>query len=113
MEERLGAIYAATANPPSYPLSSCPGSAHGFQVAVAVLRHVAGPGDLAARAEAFARATHDAWGVGDECGAGVLVLFAIGDRQMYISTGKAAAAKASDATLHLVQVRMARCSSPF
>lgn len=51
-------------------------------MAVAILRHIAGPDDVKAKAELMAKQLHDSWGVGDACGSGVLMLFAIGDRQV-------------------------------
>ena len=55
--------------PGSFPVSDCNGQQQGFQVAVAVMRHIAGAGDdLAHRAEEFTKRLHDTWGVGDACG---------------------------------------------
>ena len=40
-------------------------------------------------AQDFAKAIHERWGVGDAaCNNGVLLLLSVGDRQVYISTGK-------------------------
>jgi uncharacterized membrane protein YgcG len=51
------------------------------QVAVALVRRVGGAGSAATRAELFAKHVHDAWGVGDACGSGILLLVAVDDRQ--------------------------------
>jgi hypothetical protein len=51
------------------------------QVAVAVVKSVGGAGSAATRAERFAKAVHDSWGVGDACGSGILLLVATEDRQ--------------------------------
>ena len=40
-----------------------------------------------AAAKTLARGAHDAWGVGDACSNGAVVLFAIHDRSFYLSTG--------------------------
>ena len=40
-----------------------------------------------AAAKTLARGAHDAWGVGDACSNGAVVLFAIQDRSFYLSTG--------------------------
>lgn len=71
-----------------------------LQVAVAVLRKMdLGQGEAPAEAaQAFARALHDAWGVGDPaCQNGVLFLLAVDDRQVFISTGAGAQKALSDA----------------
>jgi uncharacterized membrane protein YgcG len=55
------------------------------QVAVAIMHKMdrAKHADKAATAKAFARALHDAWGVGNpECQNGLLLLMAISDRQV-------------------------------
>jgi uncharacterized membrane protein YgcG len=52
-----------------------------------------GVGASADAAAAFARRLHDAWGVGSgACDNGALLLVALRDRQLYISTGDGAAA---------------------
>ena len=44
--------------------------------------------DAAEQARAFAKSLHDAWGVGSAtCNNGVLLLMALDNRQVYISTG--------------------------
>lgn len=62
------------------------------QVAVALMQKMQNPGsDASASAERFAKALHDAWGVGHQaCNNGVLLFLAVQDRQIYISTGKGA-----------------------
>ena len=51
------------------------------QVAVVVVGHAGGTGSAASRAERLAKGLHDAWGVGDACGSGILLLVAVEDRQ--------------------------------
>lgn len=59
--------------------------------------------DKAAAAKAFARSVHDTWGVGNPaCQNGVLLLMAIGDRQVYISTGRGVKAVVPDSQLTVV-----------
>ena len=104
-----------------------------LQVAVAVVRHAGGRGSRETRAERLAKGAHDAWGVGDACGSGLLLLVAVDDRQVsitplarghpticaahaplfasprpqaFVSTGASAAAAAPDAALELVLDRM-------
>jgi len=83
--------------PPPHPTS--PSNATHPQVAVALMHRfqvtsAQPPSDTAA---AFAGALHDAWGVGSAaCDNGVLLLLSTRDRQMYISTGPAAAAAGLD-----------------
>ncbi|KAF6250917.1 TLP18.3, Psb32 and MOLO-1 founding proteins of phosphatase-domain-containing protein [Scenedesmus sp. NREL 46B-D3] len=77
----------------------------GFQVAVALMHKMdhAKHADKAATAKAFARALHDAWGVGDpECQNGLLVLMAINDREVYISSGRGVKSVVSDDQLSMV-----------
>ncbi|KAG1655863.1 hypothetical protein FOA52_012513 [Chlamydomonas sp. UWO 241] len=74
----------------------------GFQVAVAVMQSFESLTfeSKAAAAERIASALHDSWGVGmAECNNGVLVLLSVDDRQLYISTGKGATSRLSDAVL--------------
>ncbi len=52
------------------------------QVAVVVVRHAGGPGARETRAERLAKGAHDAWGVGDACGSGIVLLVAVDDRQV-------------------------------
>lgn len=59
------------------------------QVAVAVMRTMDVPSgqDAAAEAQLFAKALHDAWGVGlRECNNGVLLLLSVDDRQVSSSS---------------------------
>ena len=61
-----------------------------MQVAVAVMRKMEVPAGAtpAQAAHDFAKALHERWGVGDAaCNNGVLLLLAVEDRQVYISTG--------------------------
>lgn len=51
------------------------------QVAIAVMRSAGGHGSREDRAESLAKGLHDAWGVGDACGSGLLLLVAVDDRQ--------------------------------
>ncbi|WIA12293.1 hypothetical protein OEZ85_012349 [Tetradesmus obliquus] len=77
----------------------------GFQVAVALMHKMdhAKHADKAATTQAFAKALHDAWGVGNpECQNGLLLLMAISDRQVYISSGRGVKAVVSDAQLSTV-----------
>ncbi len=59
------------------------------QVAVAVVRRAGGSGGAASRAERLAKGLHDAWGVGDACGSGVVLLLAVEDRQARPARGDA------------------------
>ena len=52
------------------------------QVAVAVMRRAGGRGSREDRTERLAKGLHDAWGVGDACGSGLLLLVAVDDRQV-------------------------------
>lgn len=79
--------------------SCCP------QVAVAVFHKMSGAkhSDKAVEARDFARALHDRWGVGKaECQNGALLLLAVGDRQVYISTGAGIKAVVSQTQLQAV-----------
>lgn len=71
-----------------------------LQVAVAVMRKMeleAGVGPAQA-AKDFATTLHTKWGIGNPaCNNGILFLLSIGDRQIYISTGKGAQEALSDA----------------
>ncbi|KAK9815261.1 hypothetical protein WJX72_000811 [[Myrmecia] bisecta] len=67
----------------------------GYKVAVAVMQQMQLQDglDAAQQAEVFAKALHDAWGVGDaSCNNGVLLLLSKGDRQVYMSVGSGATA---------------------
>lgn len=90
---------------PPYVKHDCGDVRHGYSVAVAVMRRMdpsvgaggTGPSPPASRARAFAKALHDAWGVGDAaCNDGVLVLVSVDDHQAYVSTGKGSAEALSD-----------------
>jgi uncharacterized membrane protein YgcG len=83
---------------------TCAGHPTGYQVAVAVLQKMADDRrSLDARAKNFATKLHDGWGVGDaECQNGVLLLVAIDDRRMYISTGKGVKSVLTDAGVQQV-----------
>jgi hypothetical protein len=56
--------------------------------------------------EAFGRAVHDKWGVGDKCGSGVVLTLSRAQRYVYVSTGKAAKELAPAAYLDEVIERM-------
>lgn len=84
--------------------ADCGGQQRGYQVAVAVLHRMAkdfrSPEDRVAH---YARQLHDAWGVGDaECNNGVVLLVALDDRQMYISTGRGAKDVLTDSAVQAV-----------
>jgi uncharacterized membrane protein YgcG len=82
-----------------YAKGPCGAGAAGYQVAVALMHRleVGGADTAATAAAAFARALHDAWGVGSaECDNGVLLLLSSRDRQMFISTGPGAEAAGLD-----------------
>ncbi|KAK9844247.1 hypothetical protein WJX84_011342 [Apatococcus fuscideae] len=84
-----------------YSKSSCSTSsqAPGYKVAVAVMQHMklSHGGDAASTARRFAKDLHNKWGVGDgSCSDGILLLLSIDDRQVYISTGKAARTRLTD-----------------
>ncbi|KAF8071290.1 hypothetical protein HT031_001373 [Scenedesmus sp. PABB004] len=94
----------AEAEPP-YKAAPCGDKREGFHVAVAVMHHMDHRryADKGAAAQGFARALHDAWGVGSAaCQNGALILLAIGDRQVYISTGAGVKSVVSDARLAAV-----------
>ncbi len=71
----------------------------GTQFAIAIMRKMA----LPMTAETFAAALHNQWGVGhEECGNGIVLLIAVENRQMFLSTGKDAKRRIPDA--HIQQV---------
>lgn len=91
----------------AYPVAACgEGPPRGFEVAVAVVRHAGGTGPRETRVAALAKGLHDAWGVGDACGSGLLLLLSLEDRQAFVSTGASARLAAPDAALELVVERM-------
>jgi Modulator of levamisole receptor-1 len=79
-EGNIRAIYAGT-NP--YKKLFCKSSQTEVpaEVFVAVVNRVGGSGPPEKRAESFARALHDRFGVGS-CGSGVVLLLAVEDRQV-------------------------------
>ena len=94
---------------------------HAMQVAVAVMKSFQrapdGAEDAGAAAGALAKALHDAWGVGlSECDNGALLLLSVEDRQLYISTGRGAAALLTDDMISAVieavkpMLRAQRCA---
>eukprot|EP00889_Picochlorum_renovo_P002123 jgi/Picre1/29153/NNA_004546.t1 len=77
----------------------------GYQIAVAVMKKmkVEHSMDPQGAAREFAKQLHARWGVGmAECDNGVLVLLSVGDRQVYISTGKQSATVLSTDNLNLI-----------
>lgn len=71
----------------------------GYQVAVAIMRkmEVKWGRSASKAAQTMAKSLHARWGVGDAaCDNGVLLLLAVEDRQVYISTGKGARRMLSD-----------------
>jgi uncharacterized membrane protein YgcG len=78
----------------------------GYALAVAVVRSAGGAGSDSLRAERLARGLHDSWGVGDACGSGALLLVAVEDRELFLSTGRSASQHLSDAAAELAFERM-------
>lgn len=81
----------------------------GYQVALAIMQkiNIASTVTPADAARTFAQSLHDAWGVGfAECNNGVLMLLAVDDRQVYISTGEGAQRAMSDAQAAVIIDRM-------
>lgn len=103
LEETLKDIYVDRSR---YPAAPGRGDNQGYQVAIALMRHVGGSGGPDARAKKMAMHVHDTWGVGDTSGSGILLMFAIGDRQMFFSRGASAGKIVSDDTLDLIQGRI-------
>ncbi|KAH8059066.1 hypothetical protein JL722_5619 [Aureococcus anophagefferens] len=85
--EQLLADVAATHV--AWPAAS-PCTDGGAEVVVVVVDSLGVRGDdddaVDAAAKTLARGAHDAWGVGDACSNGAVVLFAIRDRSFYLST---------------------------
>lgn len=78
---------------------------HGMQIAVAVMEKIKVEHgmDPQGAAREFAKQLHARWGVGmAECDNGVLVLLSVGDRQVYISTGRQSANVLSTDNLNLI-----------
>ncbi|CAD7696649.1 unnamed protein product [Ostreobium quekettii] len=97
LEGRIRAIAAGEGAAGESPCGA--GEYPGFQFAIAVANKLAmAPGDTPAQAaRKLAEHLHGGWGVGHAaCDDGVLVLLAISDRQIYVSTGKGARARLSD-----------------
>ncbi|KAL6778337.1 hypothetical protein ACKKBG_A17805 [Auxenochlorella protothecoides x Auxenochlorella symbiontica] len=85
-----------------YIRKKCGDEMEGYMVGVALMRsmHVDPGQEPGAAAEAFAHAVHAAWGVGSAaCNNGVLLLLALDQRQVYISTGAGATKALPDAHL--------------
>jgi uncharacterized membrane protein YgcG len=82
----------------------CAGRQTGYQVAVAVLRRMKDDGRAQdERVAHFARELHDSWAVGDAaCNNGVVLVVALDDRKMFISTGAGAKAALSDRAVQAV-----------
>ena len=87
----------------------CGGTA-GPQVAIALRRTLGTKGGLASSAVAAAteaRRLHDEWGVGHAaCGDGILLLLALDDRQVYVSTGAGVKRVMTDALIAVMIERM-------
>jgi uncharacterized membrane protein YgcG len=101
-----GLINEIAEGKPPYRKAQCgDDGTKGFQIAVALMHKMdhAKHADKAAAAQAFAKALHDAWGVGNPaCQNGVLLLLAISNREVYISTGKGVKAIVPDDQLSAV-----------
>lgn len=91
-----------------YALAPCGAlGKQGFQVAVALLRKMQTDAEPSDAAKSFAKELHGRWGVGlRECNNGVLLLLAVEDRQVYISTGSGARKALSDAQASIIIDRM-------
>eukprot|EP01130_Rhizamoeba_saxonica_P017546 TRINITY_DN8530_c0_g1_i1.p1 TRINITY_DN8530_c0_g1~~TRINITY_DN8530_c0_g1_i1.p1 ORF type:complete len:390 (+),score=94.56 TRINITY_DN8530_c0_g1_i1:25-1194(+) len=73
-----------------------PACKKGYQVGVAIIKHMHG-GNTLYQAERYAKSLHDQWGVGHrDCQSGIMMFLAIGDRHMYISTGRDARVRLTD-----------------
>lgn len=85
---------------PPYGTIRCgDGALHGYQVAVALMKKMeVGPHQTpAGAAEAMAKDLYAKWNVGDpKCSNGVVLMVAIDNRQVYISTGKGARLRLTD-----------------
>ncbi|KAF4689586.1 hypothetical protein FOZ60_001484 [Perkinsus olseni] len=74
-----------------------------YQLAVAISRNTWPVGGV----ERFARSIHNAWGVGHApCDSGVVMALDIGNREMFISTGKAANDRMSTSSASVIIDRM-------
>eukprot|EP00242_Pyramimonas_sp_CCMP2087_P002430 CAMPEP_0198227466 /NCGR_PEP_ID=MMETSP1445-20131203/109333_1 /TAXON_ID=36898 /ORGANISM="Pyramimonas sp., Strain CCMP2087" /LENGTH=310 /DNA_ID=CAMNT_0043907539 /DNA_START=159 /DNA_END=1088 /DNA_ORIENTATION=- len=78
----------------------------GLEMAVAVMRTLAsGPTEESMRH--FAKGLHDQWGVGSrDKNDGILLVLAVDDRQVYISTGRGAKDQLPDNTIDQIIARM-------
>lgn len=77
------------------PSVTCGVKQTGYQMAIALMLHL----PSSTSAEKYAKSLHDVWGVGDAaCDNGILLLIAIEDRQLYISTGAGAKLVLPDAS---------------
>lgn len=77
---------------------SCSGeAAPGFQVVVVAVDKLAGGPSAAGT---FTRGVHNSWGVGRHaCGDGVVIMLAVGDREVFVTTGDAAGARLTEARI--------------
>lgn len=92
-DEIEGAIMDVAQGEEPFTVRPCGDRPEGYHVGVAIMRKMDIPDGVSPErfAETFARALHDAWGVGSEaCDNGILVLLAVDDRQIFISTGAGA-----------------------
>lgn len=79
----------------------------GFEVAVALMQELPEASGHKLEASAAARRLHDAWGVGHKhCNDGVVILLAISDRQVYISTGAGVKSMVTDGHVQAIIARM-------
>lgn len=105
-----GIIQDVEAGRHPYVLMQCGSKGNeGFKVAIAVMRRmqVAPGGDEGHTAQTFAKQLHDEWGVGDKaCNNGVLLLLAVENRQVYISTGAGALKALPDSKVQTILARM-------
>ncbi|KDD74804.1 hypothetical protein H632_c1063p0, partial [Helicosporidium sp. ATCC 50920] len=102
-QDRLeGLIKDIAAGVDPYALHDCAGKQQGYTIGVAVAARMSTSSgeSLPESARAFAQAVHDAWGVGDRaCNDGLLVFLALEQRQVYVSTGAAAAKALPDSAV--------------
>jgi uncharacterized membrane protein YgcG len=84
--------------------ADCAGSQKGYQVAAAVFHRMrADERSVEERVRYFAKELHDSWGVGDaRCNNGVVLVVALDDRRMYISTGAGAKGVLTDNAVQAV-----------
>ncbi|CAN8066611.1 unnamed protein product [Agarophyton chilense] len=81
--------------------------AHGFRVAIALVRRMRFDGQtLATRAEHFAETIFSNWQMAENCGASVLLFVSLEDRRMYIKTGETAVEYLSEHQIDDVYSRM-------